>query len=376
VKIAIIQNRIGLGGRNVVISQVIRLCNKNKITPVIFTFSSKKDENIFRNQFGSDLNFEMYTFRGVLYKRGTAYQTPLLNLLVAKKIKNFDIVFNSGRCPYFLPDGPKYIHYVHFPIEASLINEEHFQTLRGFVYTLPLKILYWGRAKRIKSGIFLANSNFTAEVILNIYTSLGINNVRVVYPPCSIKNNDNNNNKRDLDFVSLGSFISDKRQFEQIEIARSFPQYNFHLIGGLKSKRYFKKCQDEINKYKLNNVNLHPNAAEEKINELLSRSKIYLHTKYNEHFGISTVEAIDRGCIPLVHNSGGSCEIVPIQDLRFQNTEEAMLKGKQIIENYQKYKDKNLPILKKGIQQYGTEIFQAKMNDILFNNKITAIKTS
>lgn len=365
-RIAIIQNQIGIDGRSAVISEVIRLCNRRKITPSIFTFSSADIAEIFKRRFGLDLNFKLDTFKGIFFKRGTAYQTPLLNMVAALKIKNFDLVFNSGRCPYFLPDGPSYVHYVHFPIEASLYNEEHFQNLRGLIYTFPLKLLYMGRSKRVMKGLFLANSHFTADAISKIYTSLDRNKIQVVYPPCDIRNG-NKSDVRDIDFISLGSFISDKRQIEQIEIAKYFHQYTFNLIGGIKSKRYFERCQKIIKQSELTNIELHPNAPKEKVQNLLSRSKIYLHTKRNEHFGISTVEAIGHGCIPLVHDSGGSREIVPIQDLRFQNIEEAVYKSERIIENYMDYRKILLPVLMQNIQQYSVEIFHKKMEKILFS---------
>ena len=42
----------------------------------------------------------------------------------------------------------------------------------------------------------------------------------------------------------------------------------------------------------------------------------------NEHFGISIVEAMAMGCVPIVHNSGGPREFVP-SDHRFNNICEA-----------------------------------------------------
>ncbi len=44
------------------------------------------------------------------------------------------------------------------------------------------------------------------------------------------------------------------------------------------------------------------------INELLknlSRAKVYLHVMPYDHFGISVVEAMASGCVPVVHRSGG-----------------------------------------------------------------------
>jgi glycosyltransferase involved in cell wall biosynthesis len=47
-----------------------------------------------------------------------------------------------------------------------------------------------------------------------------------------------------------------------------------------------------------------------KLRDVLARAKIYVHCARNEHFGISIVEAMAAGCVPVVHDSGGPREIV------------------------------------------------------------------
>ena len=66
---------------------------------------------------------------------------------------------------------------------------------------------------------------------------------------------------------------------------------------------------------------------------MLLKTKVYLHTTINEHFGISIVEAMASGCIPIVHNSGGPMEFVP-QDHRYATTEEAAIKVEQAINEW------------------------------------------
>jgi len=67
------------------------------------------------------------------------------------------------------------------------------------------------------------------------------------------------------------------------------------------------------------------NISRENVRNLLWSSKAYLHTGENEPFGITIVEAMASGCIPIVHNSGGPKEIVP-EDLRYTTVEEAAVK--------------------------------------------------
>jgi glycosyltransferase involved in cell wall biosynthesis len=255
-------------------------------------------------------------------------------------------------------------------VETSLLTEEHFQGILGSMYTLPLKIIYAGRAKKVTDGVFIANSNYTATEILKLYRSLQRNRVRVIYPPCRIHDHPGGG-KRDLDFVSLGSFVSDKRQLEQLKIARSLRDHNFTLIGGLKSRRYFRKCEDFIEKHRLSNVKLCPDASRETVGNLLSRSKVFLHTKRNEHFGVSTVESISHGCLPLVHDSGGSREIVPIGGLRFQNTEEAIHLSRKLLSLRGGERRRLSSVLRENTERYGLKAFRAAMGQILFGDTIS-----
>ena len=60
-------------------------------------------------------------------------------------------------------------------------------------------------------------------------------------------------------------------------------------------------------------VKFYPNASAKQKTDLLRRAKLYLHTMEGEHFGISIVEAMAMGCVPIVHDSGGMREFVPAQ---------------------------------------------------------------
>lgn len=65
-------------------------------------------------------------------------------------------------------------------------------------------------------------------------------------------------------------------------------------------------------------VNFFPNLGYDQLNKLYGQSSIYWHASgYGEtdptkmeHFGISTVEAMAAGCVPVVINKGGQTEII------------------------------------------------------------------
>jgi glycosyltransferase involved in cell wall biosynthesis len=122
--------------------------------------------------------------------------------------------------------------------------------------------------------------------------------------------------------ISLGRFARLKMQLEQIKLAEQLPGVDFHLIGFVTDQAYFERCRDYVRERRLTNVHLHPNLDQEQVIGLLNFTKYFLHTLVDEPFGITAVEAITAGCIPIVHNSGGQKETVPIAALRYASLDE------------------------------------------------------
>jgi len=86
------------------------------------------------------------------------------------------------------------------------------------------------------------------------------------------------------------------------------------------------------------------NATHEFLCELYAKSTIYWHAagygvdehknpELTEHFGISIVEAVSAGCIPIVVPSGGQVEIVSSDDLHWTTKEELIEKTLAVINN-------------------------------------------
>ena len=131
--------------------------------------------------------------------------------------------------------------------------------------------------------------------------------------------------------LSLGRFFGSegghsKKQLEMVEAFRQLQQsgrsqeWTLHLVGG---------CSPEYREYAMAvkraavglNVKVHLNAPGSLVQDLLGRASIYWHaTGYGEdvtthpdrfeHFGISVVEAMSAGAVPVVLNQAGPAEIV------------------------------------------------------------------
>jgi glycosyltransferase involved in cell wall biosynthesis len=92
-----------------------------------------------------------------------------------------------------------------------------------------------------------------------------------------------------------------------LEIARRMPNVNFAIIGSVSPDK--KSYSDMLRKTAPGNLSF-VIAPLRKVNDILGKAKVYVHCALNEHFGITIVEAMAAGVVPVVHNSGGAREIV------------------------------------------------------------------
>jgi len=151
----------------------------------------------------------------------------------------------------------------------------------------------------------------------------------VLYPPvntASFKVSKKNNW-----ICHIGRFFVTGHSKKQLELIQVFKElydskqlidWQLHLIGsvyeGKNHQQYYEACVEEAKGYP---VFFHTQAPFEEVKSILSKSKIYWHATgldedpkkqpiLMEHFGITSVEAMASGCIPVVINAGGQPEIV------------------------------------------------------------------
>jgi glycosyltransferase involved in cell wall biosynthesis len=86
-------------------------------------------------------------------------------------------------------------------------------------------------------------------------------------------------------------------------------------------------------------IQLIPNATKDEMINAMSSSMVYLHTMAGEHFGISIVEAMAAGLIPVVPSYGGCSEIVP-SEYQYTTIEEAADCISKNIDHYDSTKKK------------------------------------
>lgn len=173
----------------------------------------------------------------------------------------------------------------------------------------------WGAFKLSSWQMAIYNSKFTKEIVEKTWSIKG----EVIYPPVSVEQFKPLKKKKQI--VSVGRLVGDgtKKQFVLIEAFKKLNEkdWSLHLAGGVMGgdKNYIDELKNLAKGFE---VYFYENISIDKLRELYGESSIYWHAagfgekdpKKMEHFGITTVEAMAAGCVPVVINLGGQKEIV------------------------------------------------------------------
>lgn len=352
-RLAVIQNSIGIGGRSKVVSEAINVLTDDRSEVDVLTFSNGSAFRRFCEHYSlSNIDISHRQIgHGLSLPVGTIYQQILLNFFIRDELKQYDCVFNSNNCLRFLPDSIACINYIHQPLPAIPEITGRYQVSPSLqAYALPMRFLQRIKGRPdMENHLVLVNSQFIAREYARYFGGAPDD---VVYPPCfeSIKLAEPTMGG----VATLGAFHPNKRQLFQIEIAKSLPHLEFTVMGQLKSERYFRRCKRKVEDDNVNNVTLIPNATTTTVQETLAQSRFFLHSMEYEEFGISVAEAINEGCVPVVHDSGGTPEIVPVEDLRYQTSEECI----EIIERYRNHEPEFCATLAEHLQPFTNETFR------------------
>lgn len=229
--------------------------------------------------------------------------------------------------PPIAPMGIRNIYHLQFPFPIS-----HHQ--------ISQRWHFWSRYERI-----VVNSDYTRSHVIRQMQShpLPALPVDVVHPPVpSMPGNpvEYLMKKRPM-ILSVGRFFADghcKRQDFTIKafskLVKLAPDAELHLVGSIhpeaESRNFYADCRKLAQGLP---VVFHPNAAIEHLQQLYRDASIYwhatgwgvdekLHPERMEHFGISVIEAMSAGCIPVVFGTAGPAETVQHGVAGYQYTTE------------------------------------------------------
>ncbi|MEW6510871.1 MAG: glycosyltransferase family 4 protein [Bacteroidota bacterium] len=167
---------------------------------------------------------------------------------------------------------------------------------------------------------FVINSYYTARLFKEAH---GID-LPVVHPPIDVSSRsfEPDDLPRRDSLVFFSRIVYYKRPEMVMALARRHPQFRTVIMGGVQPHRrpYFDDLRERARAEGLNVVFI-DNPPNERVREELARARFYIFPAINEHFGMTTPEAIASGAIPFVHDSGGQVEIVNDDRCRFVDAE-------------------------------------------------------
>jgi alpha-1,2-mannosyltransferase len=272
----------------------------------------RTDWDLVRQFFGSITlpDEEIYATSSIMHdkflKASTlmlAYADFLAGLIRLNRNKRYGLIINSyGDLINSVAD----LTYVHFPIRATV---DYSQTpafvspLRWEVYcrvyTLAVSML-----DRVKPGILLTNSKFTKQVAQKYLKR----DMVILHPPVDVHAFASGEAEREDYVITVSKFTPKRALYRVPLIAKNTRNAKFLIAGATDaySSDTISSLQKMIRDCGVRDrVTLLPNVSRPRLIQLLTQAKVYLHVMPNEHFGISIIEAMAGGCIPIVHRSGG-----------------------------------------------------------------------
>lgn len=192
------------------------------------------------------------------------------------------------------------------------------------------------------------NSYFTKKVVERFWkTSV----TSVLYPQVDINEFSPHANKEKI-IINVGRFfrhLHSKRQDITIELfkelynadTKRLKDWKLILIGSIEDKEYVKQLQQSAKGFP---IEFRHDINRQQLVELYNCASIFWHMagygkdqskepEKVEHFGISTIEAMAAGCVPLVVGKGGQIEVIgeELKELLWQRKEELLEKTHQFI---------------------------------------------
>lgn len=216
--------------------------------------------------------------------------------------KKYDVLIYLTDGSIFYPTAKKNILHIQSPLIGQ-----------------PAKSLL-GSCKLKGWDLIIYNSNFTKQNCDKFWPIKSV----IIYPPV---NTDKIKPLKKKNYIlSVGRFfgyLKDKKHeimikaFKDLYLSKKIKDWSLHLAGSASEgdKQYLKVLKEISRSLP---VNFYPNLNYQKLVSLYGQSSIYWHAagfgekdpEKMEHFGITTVEAMAGGCVPVAIGKGGQVEIL------------------------------------------------------------------
>jgi glycosyltransferase involved in cell wall biosynthesis len=255
-----------------------------------------------------------------------------LNILQKYGPRNYSLTVNThgDMLPFYHKDFTKKnsITYCHYPIARYLIDcgdPEYLSVLQNLcLLGMPPAVRkeYYDAArsayiKMMLNSTVLTNSEFSRKAIFKTFAV----DSTVLPPPVDVdifRNRCLGSNIRDDSILVVSRFHPSKKIENAIHLAKLLRQNEvgicMNIVGNMPPDGigYFNYLNDLVRHYGLEDlIRFENNVRFDRLLDLMCRSKVYVHPLPGEPFGISTVEGMSAGMIPVVPDIGGHTEFVP-----------------------------------------------------------------
>lgn len=244
----------------------------------------------------------------------------------AKETSKYDLFLNLTNYYPCYSKAKKSVSIAQFPFDQTDCNIGEFDSIikKGSFIICKIAQRFY-RSRNLDSyQLFVCYSKFVSKWLRSRWGR----SARVLNPPIdakTIKPGDKSNI-----ILSVGRFFPgfhNKKHQEMIDMFKELVDnglqaWEYHLAGSLADRavdqEYYASLMSSVRGYP---IFLHPNMERDGLTGLLASSSIFWHAtgldedeeadpEKMEHFGMSTVEAMAAGSVPVVIDKGGQKEIV------------------------------------------------------------------
>lgn len=346
-----------VGGGEKYLFDVAEVLSQRHMVSIAIPAEEMANEADIRAKYESFLNrsLEKIAFVATPLGSGASFFTKL------GWTKQFDVLYYASDGSLFFSMAKKNILHIQLPLR---LNKSGFME--------RLKLANW----RVKN----TNSTFTKKIVEPSWPV----HIDVVHHPMvevdDIKTVASSVNKEKV-ILSVGRFFRQLHSKRQDILIRMFEalteidtelvkDWKLVLIGGVENEQYLKEVKQLAQGLP---VEILTDVSRSELLTWYGRASIYWHAagfevdeqqhpEKVEHFGISTVEAMAAGCVPLVHGKGGQIEVMgdELADLLWLSDDECVQKTVALMKNH-----KQRETLSKQVQAraavFGPEAFARKL---------------
>ncbi len=207
---------------------------------------------------------------------------------------------------------------------------------------------------------FVANSFYTKRLSILLLEKLGItpSSVEILHPTFQ---NTRAMSTKDRGVLSFQRINREKKLDTVLEIAKHSVQH-FIIAGAVNEGD-----QDYLNHLisnKPDNVEIITNPSEQEKEALFLGSKVFLHSNRKEHFGISVVEAMSHGLVPVVPKVGGPWTDI-LEEGKFGFGYSSQDELQQVLDEAMQTPEKRRMEIAESTIRFSPEVFSDKLRSLV-----------